>query len=130
MKNFLYKTKGSIALMSVLIISSLVLIFAISMSESNINTSYQYLNNQSQDIAYYGAEACFEEAMIRLKRDPAFNSGTLTVDSDTSCDISVNSSTLSITVNYLNYIEYFQADFSLNQLGQANNIQLLNWKEI
>lgn len=122
--------RGSLALISVLIISAFVLILAVAMSESNITTSYQALNNQSGKLSYYGAEACFEEAMIRLKADSSFNAETLNIDDDHSCIINVAGSTVNITVNYLNYSRDFQADINISQDGQANNIQLLNWQEI
>lgn len=130
MKNLLKLQKGSVALISILIISAITLLLVLGMSEISISTSYQYLNNSINKDNYYSAEACLEEALIRVEQNPSFIAGAINFDSGASCTISVNGDAITITVNYLDYSETFQADTSLSQIGEANNIELLNWNEI
>lgn len=129
MKNFL-KYRGSIALISMLIISAFTIILVVAMSEINISTSKNYFNNNGDKTAYYSAEACLEEAIIRLEKDPTFVTETLTFDSDTDCTITANANTISVTANFLNFTQNFQATIQIKSSGQANNLKLLNWKQI
>lgn len=124
------KPKGVVALISILIISAITILLVLGMSEISISTSYQYSNNNANKTNYYTAEACLEEALIRLENDPTFNSGTITVGTDLTCSISVSGGSITIISDYLEYRETFQADISLTEVGEANNIQLLNWREI
>lgn len=128
--HYYQKCRGSIALISVLVISAVVLILTLGLSEINISTSYQYLNNSSNKTAYYAAEACFEEAVIRLEKDISFTTTTITIDPDTSCLINVSGLDLNISVDYLDYNQSFLGAISINAIGQANNVTLLSWEEI
>lgn len=129
MKNLL-KSKGSIALISMLIISAFTIILVVAMSEINISTSQNYFNSNGDKMAYYTAEACLEEAIIRLEKNTAFTSEILTFDSDTDCTITANSTTVNITANFLNFIQTYQGTIQITTSGQANNVKLLNWKQI
>lgn len=124
--------KGSIALISILIISAILLITVIGMSESNISQMYQYLNNSSNEMIYNIAEGCMEEAMIRIEENPSFAGTTLNLN-DQVCTITVagdSIKTVLIEVDYLNYTQIFEAQASVTVNGQANNVSLLNWHEI
>lgn len=130
MKKIVSENSGSIALISVLIIAAFTILIVLAMSEVNISTSYEYFNNSENKTAYYTAESCLEEAIIRLEDNPAFNLGTITFDTDTSCNISVANNQILIEVTHLDFAQNYQADISLTSNGQANNIKLLNWQEI
>jgi len=130
MKKTIDKYTGSVALISVLAISSLVLILVVSMSELNLSTSKQHFNSISQKSSYYIGESCLEEAIIRLEADPSFSSETITLDAETNCDVTVSGNTISVTANFLNYTQTYQAQITQVVQGQATNIQLIDWKEI
>ena len=123
------KNRASIALISLLVISAFTLILVVGMSEVNLSKSYQYLNNTSDKTAYYIAEGCLEEAMIRLENNTSFAGTTLTLDADTNCSVSVTGTTISITVNHLDYTQTFEGEVSVTQEGTANNISLQYWNE-
>lgn len=132
MKNLTINIKGSIALISILIISAILLITVIGMSESNISQMYQYLNNESNEIMYNTGEGCLEETIIRLEDDISFTGTTLNLD-DQVCTITVSGAdtkTVLIEVSFLNYTQTFRAQLSVTATGQANNVDLLNWNEI
>lgn len=132
MINLLLKQKGSIALISILIISAILLILVTGMSESNISASYQYFNKHSDQTSYYAAEACLEETIIRIEEDPNFTGTTFNFDEITCISTISGDSTkdISININYLNYTQDFQAQVSVVTKGQTNNASLLNWEKI
>lgn len=130
-KNIL-KNKGSVALISIMLISAITLIVVIAMTEINFFTSSQSYNSQNDKTAYYAAEACLEEAIVRLEGDLNYSSGSLTFDADTSCTISVTDDgqkNVTIQVTYLDYVQNFSATFSYEQSGQAANLHLIDWSE-
>lgn len=125
--------RGTIALISILIISAITIILVVAMSEVNVSTSYQYLNTSSNKIAYYAAEACLEEAIVRTEGDINFSVGSLTIDSDTACTISASGTTTKnviINVTHLSYEQTFQAQLSASQAGESINAELVSWSEI
>lgn len=129
----LIKQKGSIALISILLISAITLIAVIGMSEMTISGFSQYANKSSTKISYYLAESCLEEALLRAEDDDSFATTTITLDPDTTCTVTIAGAgpkTAEIDVTYLNYTETFQGEFTINESGQANNVSLSKWKEI
>ncbi len=98
MTKFLKKPKNaSIALISLLVISSFTLLLMLMASENSISTSYQYLNNTSSQTSYYAAEACLDEAILQLESDYDYTEGSITFDSDLECTISVADGTIPVS---------------------------------
>lgn len=122
--------KGSVALVSILIISAFSLILVISMAEVNISKSYQSYNTEAEKVQRYASEACLEEAIIRLEADPLFANSSITFDADTSCTITVLNNQIDIAVDFLDFSQNYRANVQVTANGQANNVQLLNWSEI
>lgn len=119
--------------MSILIITGFALLLVLTMSEVNVTRSIQYLNSSTQSESLYGAEACLEEAMLRLEQDPLFTSETITFDTNKTCTITVSGSnpiTVTIEMNYDSYTETYSAQLTLVQNGSAYNIRLDSWEEI
>ena len=113
-----------------MIISAIIIILVVGMSEVNISTSSQSLNRNSNEIIRYVADACLEESIYRIENDTTYTTESLSFDNDASCDISVSGTYIDINVSYLNYSQNFQAEFSITQIGQANNVNLLKWTKI
>jgi len=125
--------RGSIALISLLIISAFTLLIVLAASEASVSTYERYLNESSGETSYYGAESCLEEAIIRLESDTNFAGGTLTIDNDTTCTITVagtTDKTVSISVDFLNYTQNYEAVIRLIQNGSIYNSELISWQEI
>ncbi len=129
------KDLGSVALISILLISAILIILVTAMSDSSINTSYQYLNNESDKNAYYYAEACLEETLLRIEQDPSFSSMSHTIG-DAVCTVTVsaaNPKDVNISITYANYTSFTQnyyASVVLTVNGQAYNVSLLKWEKI
>lgn len=124
--------KGSIALLSMLIISAFTLILVVAMSEINLSTSYQYLNNTANKTSYAFAESCFEEGLLRLEADSAFTGTTLIFDTNAECTIAVSGTSpkiMAITVQYGDYEQTFSGQVSLEAAGQVWNATLWKWQE-
>ncbi len=130
MKNYLKNKNGSVALISILIISAIIVIIVVSMAEINFLTSKQQVNLISNKISYYGAEACLEESLVRLKNDSNFSEETINLNDEYTCQINVINDTININLVYLNYEKNYEAEFEIIQTNHINNIKLLNWKEI
>lgn len=125
----LLNTNGSIALITTLIISAVIVFVVVTMSDIAITGSYKSFNHEASKITFYAADSCLEETLIRLERDPAFTSGNITIDSDTDCNITVSGTTISVTVNYLDFTESYQGSYTISSNGLANNADLTSWSE-
>lgn len=125
--------RASISLISLLIISAFTLILVVAASVSGMSNYDQSFNFESSKVSYYTAEACLEEALFRTEQNAAFTGTTLAMDADSDCTVAVtgtNPKTITVTVNFLNYTQTFQATVSLTQTGQIYNSELLTWEEI
>lgn len=125
-------TRGSIALLSVLIISAILIIAVVSKAEIQSNSAQQHFNRFFQQSLYYSAEACIEDAIIKIERDSTFANGTLNVG-EAVCEITVNGinpKNVTINVSEQNYSQNFSAQVSVETLGLSTNAELLQWEEI
>lgn len=132
MMKILKKTRGSIALISMLIIATFTLILAISMTEASISSGYEQLNHSVGKFAYNYAEGCFEEAIHQIEQDVNFSGYTLNF-TDGSCGITVsgtNPKTVDVTLNYLDYVQRFRGSVNVSQVGHAINATLSAWSKI
>ena len=132
MNKLLRKTRGSIALISIVVIAAFTLIIAVALAESSISVSYQHLNSVSENSSYYSAEGCLEEALIRIETDSSFSSETVSFNG-WSCDIvvtGVDPKIVNITLTAGNYVQNFTSTVDIDQNGHATNISLSTWSEI
>ncbi len=128
------KKNASTALISILIIASFTILLVLAASEASVSNSYKYANNDSTQVTYYAAEGCLEEAISRLESDLAFVGTTIDIDEYTSCEIDVEgedtTKTITVTANYLDYSQTFQANLEFTESGAIFNSHLVNWNEI
>lgn len=132
MLNYFKKTRGSIALISTLIISMFTVILAIAMVENSISVGYQHVNNVASRFSMNFAEGCFEEAIHRLEVDTSYSGSTLNF-TDGSCEITVtggDKKTIDIVLTYLDYIQNFRGTADMTTVGHATNASLSSWEEI
>lgn len=123
------KNRASIVLISLIVISAFTLLLALSISEVTISSSYINLNKNESKFAYYLAEGCLEEAMLRIEQDSSFTDATITLASDTNCVVSYSANTITITVNRGEFSQTFAATTQITTIDLINNIELLNWQE-
>lgn len=124
------KNKASILLISLLVISAFTLILAISIAEVTLSTGEIEMDETESKYAYYLAESCLEEALIRIEADTSFTSTTITMGND-SCTVTYSNNTISITVTESSgFTQTYQATTSLSTNDLINNIDLVDWTAI
>lgn len=132
MKKIFIKQKGSIALISMLVMAAFCLILVIGMADSGISSGYQYVNRSNNSFSYNYAEGCFEESIHRLESDINFSGYTMSF-ADGNCVISVsgtNPKTVDVIMNFSNYSQSFRGTIDVVQAGHAVNATLSSWAEI
>jgi hypothetical protein len=123
---------GYIALSSILIISAITLTVVTSLVGINLseaNAAYSFSQGKEVSTA---AEACAEEAMLRLRNDATYTSGTLTMESIT-CTITVTGTAPSFTINVSaseNIPPVYQKKLQITVKRRNNAINLITWSEI
>lgn len=132
MTNFFKKTRGSIALISTLIISIFTLVLTVAMAENSISVGYQHVNNAANKFSMNFAEGCFEEALHRIEMDPGYTGSTVNF-TDGSCVITASGSgtkTVDVVLTYLDYVQRFRGTVVVTTTGHATNASLSTWNEI
>lgn len=127
------QARASIALISILVITAFTLILVVGMSVTSLSSYDQSFNTEASGVSRAAADACVEEALLRLENDSGFIGSTVVIDADTDCTISISGSapyTISIAVHFLDYTQNFQGTVQLTQSGQIYNSELLSWKEV
>jgi len=82
-----YNNKGYIALISTVIIMAVVLLIAISVNLFSINESQIGLAQSQSSESYYLANACAEEALIRLKNNLSYLGSEMITIGTNQCQI-------------------------------------------
>ncbi|KKQ51850.1 MAG: hypothetical protein UT19_C0005G0033 [Candidatus Woesebacteria bacterium GW2011_GWB1_39_10b] len=119
------------ALTSILIISAITLSIAISISLLGVGEAKSSLDYKKGGETLKIAEACVEEALLRLKSDESYLGASLTVG-DGLCNISVSGSgldrTIDVTAQITNGISYTKKiQVTAKRTGTAINIT--GWNE-
>jgi hypothetical protein len=79
--------KGYIALISILIVSGMTLLIAISVSLSGISESDMGLLKNQSTKAFYLATLCAEDALVKLKNDLKYSGNETLTIGEGSCTI-------------------------------------------
>ena len=120
---------ASILLMSVLMVSAFTLLLVVALSELEISHSYMILNEEESTRSLYAAEACFEDAVYRYEFDATFTGESLTLDSQTLCQSTVNGTQVTVEVTSGDYSATFQGSLDIDSLNLLNNLHLIRWIE-
>jgi hypothetical protein len=130
MKYFNTKS-GSVALISVLVVSAILLILVSSMLETHISISNQFLSDYNDRVGYYDSESCLEEAIRKLEADMNFGGSSILDENGSRCTSTVSGSGNTKDISIMNfngdYTQQYQGQISITVNGTANNAILLNW---
>ena len=109
--------KGVIALTTVIILGAVIAIITLTIAFGGISSRSNTFNLLESEMLFVKADGCMEDALLRLSRDNAFTSGSLTVD-DANCSQVINGGTL-ITVGASegNYVQNFTTTVQLSPFG-------------
>lgn len=132
MKNKNNMKEGFIALTSVLIISSLVLLISIGLSARSISETNIAMSQQLSNKALALADACAEDALLKLRSD--FNyagNETIMINGSDSCDIlSVEGSGgLNRIIKTESDVRGYKKKIRIN-IAQLNPLQITSWQEV
>ncbi|MFH1667590.1 MAG: hypothetical protein ABH884_01030 [Candidatus Komeilibacteria bacterium] len=117
--------QGLIALISILVISSIVLLITITMSwQSTSELQMSWWTNQSEQ-AYSLADSCLEEGLNKLRLNWQNHNGNLEID-DNSCIIEIETTVDLATVAVVANVD--QTNRSITATVDQN-FQFINWQE-
>jgi hypothetical protein len=129
-----FRTKsGSIALISVLIISAMLLIMVVGMAEAHVSVLYQYQDDLLSKSSFYFAESCLEETVRNFERDVSISGITITESADKECVTTISGSgsvrDVSVTTVDSGYTQNFTGQISYTQTGVVTNASLIHWEK-
>jgi hypothetical protein len=118
------KRRGSIALTTVLVISSLLIIGGLALGVSSMDYSESIKSYNSLSVMKMHREACFDESLYRLKTNRTltgsfllnFENGTCTANIQSTSNANIKSVTLSATNESYNSQEVKGVDTSQTNL--------------
>jgi len=124
--------KGYIALISILIISALVLILAVSMGLSGISESGMSLQSSLASESFYVAAACAEETLNRLKIDLNYSGNESITINGSSCFVELiegsgnQDRVVKVLSNIVNQVTKLRID-----IAQINPVMQINsWTQV
>jgi type II secretory pathway component PulK len=79
--------KGFIALLTILIILGVVLLIALGISQLSISEAQMGLQKSQSSQAYYLANLCAEEALMKLKEDSNYSGNEIVAIEESNCQI-------------------------------------------
>lgn len=83
-----YRRSGAVALISVLVISAVIVVIGVGINLRSIGSLQSAFKSRRSTEAFYVADTCIEEALIRLRRNAAYSGGSLAVG-DGTCTITI-----------------------------------------
>lgn len=121
--------KGVAALLTVIIISSVVLVMGLSTSYLGLGELNLGFTEQKGSEALAAAEGCMEDALMLLRLDNSYSGGSLSLENG-SCIISVSSTgsdrTLVSSATVFGFTRTIQTQVTIS----SNTILLNSWQEI
>jgi hypothetical protein len=130
MKKFPRKNQqGYIALIAVLIITAATLAISLSMNVISIGETQTGLIRQQSAQSFSLADACLQEALVRLKRDASFTDGGLKVN-EGLCTITIikdgSDRVITVAASVNTIIRQFESRITLTN----GTIAVHYWKEL
>jgi len=121
----LFEKRGGFAVLtSVIIISAVLLVIALSLGVNSISENQIGMYQSKAQRVFVNADGCAEEALIRLSRDNAYTGETISIDS-TSCVISVAGNVITVRATNTNYSKSLRINVIL-----LPNPTITSWQEI
>ncbi len=121
--------KGYIALIAILIIVTATLAISVSINILSIGETQVGLYRQQSAQSFALADACVEEAYIRIQRDNAYAGGNLNL-SFGSCTITVVSSGADRTITAAAVVDSIERRIESEVTIVGNNLALQYWKAL
>ncbi|MCH8741571.1 hypothetical protein IH779_01595 [Patescibacteria group bacterium] len=119
--------KGFIALITILIILGVVLLIGLGISQFSISEAQMSLQKSQSSQAFYLANLCAEDALMKLKGDISYSGETIPNIENGSCTILVDGNwTVKVSANFQNQIKKIKIVVS-----QINPEMIIDsWQEV
>jgi len=154
MRNIKNKTKGFIAIISLLIITTISMIFAMSMLKNGVDNASLSLSSIFYENARMNAITCLEDTLYRIKQEEVFNENlNYTITNEDSCTTTINwfepqqtapgiierladlevigiSNNFTRTFSYGLKISKFDVNYSDGSLDYMNNFDIISIEEL
>ncbi len=122
--------RGFIALMSAIIISSVLLIIVTGGSLSGFYSRVNALNGEFKKQSNALADACASQALLELVNDPSYaGSETLTLSPGNDCTISAINKSGSI-YSFTTTAQIQETHTTLDITADADDLDIISWKEV
>ena len=126
------KNPGFVALISVILVAAVVLIYALSLSHSNILSMQATTAKNLSTEVFHLANTCMEEALMRLRRDSSYTGSVLNLTEGT-CTISIvavsDNRVITVGANQGDYYQSLEMDVDLQVVDSSHNFVFNYWKE-
>lgn len=128
--NFVRNQRGLTALVTLVIISFVALLVALSVNLISISEMQMGFEKSRSAKAFWAAEACLDEALIRLKRNPSYSGGSLVIDSATTCSATVVPSGSKRIITTIGTVDGIIIRRIEAQADVSGRVALDYWKEL
>jgi hypothetical protein len=130
MKNIIKNQKGMAALLTVVVISAVAIIIALSATLLGIGESEMGYTADRATEAFSVADGCMEEALNRLRKDDAYAGGSLNLGSG-SCIISISGLGSTRTITVIGTVEEYNKKISSDiTFLSGRRIRVDSWQEL
>lgn len=125
-------SSGFAAILTVLIVISVVLIYGLSLNYSNIlGLQMTTARNVSQGVFHF-ANTCMEEALVQLRRDESYVDGSLNL-TEGNCTISIvaagDNRIINVTAVHQGYYQSLEMSVDLVVEDSSHNFISQYWEE-
>ena len=128
-KNILSAQRGAAMIATMVVVAAITLAVALSLSLGSLGGLVTVFGEEQSAASFFGAEACLEEAAVRLRWDSSYSGGTVGIGQAT-CVIGVSGSGSNRTVNATStvatFIRKIRADLSIS----GGSASLNSWQEV
>jgi hypothetical protein len=127
MTNKTQKKEGFVALISVVIISAILLLVAVTLSLSGYYGRYNILDSELKKRSVAIAEACVDTALLNLANNPSYTGNATTTIGSDACYVGTvtgaGTKTLKARSMYKNYYT------DLKVVVNASTLSVVSWEE-
>lgn len=124
-------TQGYIAITSAIVITFLIIVVASALSVSTYFARSNVLSSQTKETSLTLAEACADQALLKLKQDPSYSGNeTITVEALDTCAIlpitvQGNQKTIETTATVQGAASKVKV-----VANQSSSLSIVSWEEI
>lgn len=119
---------GFISLVTVLVMAAAAVAIGLSFSTWSLSEQQHAYFDESSSESLYASDSCVEEAFIRLKRNPAYAGGTVSVG-DGSCSVAVTAAGSLRTIVASSTVRGFSRKIVATTTMQGATFRYTDWEE-